>query len=103
MADNRGRRQELPDRDSERRVDHGGKQPEALNVRHGTDDPTLATLPFLVATGAGSAEIESCIALLGEAAGLVKPGMIDAVHGVGFPPLRELVEKVRDFEIPVYV
>jgi hypothetical protein len=25
------------------------------------------------------------------------------VHGVGFPPLRELVEKVRDFEIPVYV
>jgi hypothetical protein len=40
---------------------------------------------------------------LGEAASLVKPGMIDAVHGVGFPPLRELVEKVRDFEIPVYV
>jgi hypothetical protein len=29
--------------------------------------------------------------------------MIDAVHGVGFPPLRELAEKVRDFEIPVYV
>jgi hypothetical protein len=25
------------------------------------------------------------------------------VHGVGFPPLRELVEKVRDFGIPVYV
>ena len=38
-----------------------------------------------------------------EASSLVKPGMIDAVHGVGFPPLRELVEKVRDFEIPVYV
>ena len=70
---------------------------------HGTDDPTLAALPFLVATGAGSAEIDCCIALLGEAAGLVKPGMIDAVQGVGFPPLRELVEKVRDFEIPVYV
>jgi hypothetical protein len=29
--------------------------------------------------------------------------MIDAHHGVGFPPLRELMEKVRDFEIPVYV
>jgi predicted peroxiredoxin len=50
---------------------------------HGTDDPTLATLPFLVATGAGSAEIDCCIALVGEAASLVKPGMIDAVHGVG--------------------
>lgn len=70
---------------------------------HATDDPTLATLPFLVATGAGTAEIDCCIALVGEAASLVKPGMIDAVHGVGFPPLRELVEKVRDFNIPVYV
>jgi predicted peroxiredoxin len=70
---------------------------------HATDDPTLASLPFLVATGAGSAEIDCCIALLGEAASLVKPGMIDAVYGVGFPPLRELVEKVRDFRIPVYV
>jgi predicted peroxiredoxin len=53
--------------------------------------------------GAGSAEIDCSIFLLGEAASLVKPGMIDAVHGVGFPPLRELVEKVKDFGIPVYV
>jgi hypothetical protein len=29
--------------------------------------------------------------------------MVDAVHGVGFPPLSELVEKVKDFGIPVYV
>lgn len=70
---------------------------------HATDDPTLASMPFLAATGAGSAEIDCCIALLGEASSLVKPGMIDAVHGVGFPPLRELVAKVRDFGIPVYV
>jgi predicted peroxiredoxin len=69
---------------------------------HGTDDPTLATLPFLVATGAGSAETDCCIALLGEAASVVKPGTIDAIHGVGFPSLRELVEKVEDFGIPVY-
>lgn len=70
---------------------------------HGTDDPTLATLPFLVATGAGTEEIDCCIALVGEAASLVKPGMIDAVQGVGFPPLSELVEKVKEFGIPVYV
>ena len=70
---------------------------------HGTDDPTLATLPFLVATGAGAADIDCCIALLGEAAALVKPGMIDGIKGVGFPPLPELVEKVRGFNIPIYV
>jgi CubicO group peptidase (beta-lactamase class C family) len=33
LADNRGRRQDVPAGDSERRVDHGGKQPEALDVR----------------------------------------------------------------------
>lgn len=79
------------------------QRPLMYVATHATDDPTLASIPFLVATGAGSAQIDCCIALLGEAASLVKPGMIDAVHGVGFPPLRELVEKVRDFEIPVYV
>lgn len=70
---------------------------------HGTDDPTLATLPFLVATGAAAAEIDCCIALLGEAAHLAKPGMVEAVKGVGFPPLAELVAKVREAGIPVYV
>jgi uncharacterized protein involved in oxidation of intracellular sulfur len=84
-------------------VEEGNQRPLMYVATHGTDDPTLATLPFLVSTGAGSAEIDCCIALLGEAASLVKPGMIDAVQGVGFPPLRELVEKVRDFEMPVYV
>jgi len=70
---------------------------------HATDDPTKAALPFVVATGAGAAEIDCCLALLGEAAVLVKPGMIEAVQGVGFPPLAELLKKVRDFQIPVYV
>ncbi len=84
-------------------MEGNGRRPLMYVANHGTDDPTLATLPFLTATGAGSAEIDCCIALLGEAAVLAKPGMIDAVHGVGFPPLRELMEKVRDFEIPVYV
>jgi predicted peroxiredoxin len=70
---------------------------------HGTDDPTLATLPFLVATGAGSAEIDCCVVLVGEAAVLAKPGFIESVKGVGFPPLTELWQKVKDFNIPVYV
>jgi len=84
-------------------VQENDQRPLLYVATHATDDPTLATLPFLVATGAASAEIECSIALLGEAASLVKPGIIDAVHGVGFPPLRDLVEKVKDSGIPVYV
>ena len=84
-------------------MQENNRRPLMYVANHGTDDPTQATLPFLVATGAGSAEIDCCIALVGEAASLVKPGMIDAVHGVGFLPLTELVEEVRDLGIPVYV
>ena len=84
-------------------MEGSNQRPLMYVATHATDDPTQASIPFLVATGAGSAEIDCCIALLGEAASLVKPGMIDAVHGVGFPPLSELAQKVRDYEIPVYV
>lgn len=70
---------------------------------HGTDDPTLATLPFLVATGAAAAEIDCAIALLGEAAHLARPGMLDAVRGVGFPPLANVAAQAREAGIPVYV
>jgi predicted peroxiredoxin len=79
------------------------KRPLMYVGLHGTDDPTLATLPFLVATGAGTAEIDSCVVLLGEAAVLAKTGFIEAVKGVGFPSLQELWQKVKDFNIPVYV
>ena len=70
---------------------------------HATDDPTLATLPFLAGSGAASADIDCAIALMGEAVNLVKPGIIEAVKGVGFSPLAELVEKTRTAGIHVYV
>lgn len=84
-------------------MEENSRRPLMYVATHATDDPTLASVPFLVATGAGSAEIDCCVVLVGEAAVLAKPGMVEAVHGVGFPPLSELVQKVRDFEIPVYV
>lgn len=80
-----------------------GPRPLMYVGSHGTDDPTLATLPFLAATGAATAEIDCCLTLVGEAAMLVKPGMIEAVHGVGFPPLGELWQKVKEAGTPVYV
>ena len=64
----------------------------------GSDDPTRAT-----ATGAIEAGHEAEIVLLGEATYLVRPGVADAVHGVGFPPLTELISKVREHGVPVYV
>ena len=61
---------------------------------HGTDDPTKSTLAFVTAVGALGAGKEVAIALVGEGAYLLKEAVANAVHGVGFPPLPELVEKV---------
>ena len=45
LADNRGRRRDLPDGDSERGVDHGGKQPEALDAMRPRTPPTIRRWP----------------------------------------------------------
>jgi predicted peroxiredoxin len=70
---------------------------------HATDDPTKATLAFVAAVGAVGAGKEVGIALLGEAAYLAKQAVAKSVHGVGFQPLPELIEKVVKAKVPVYV
>lgn len=70
---------------------------------HGTDDPTKCTLAFVTAMGAMGIGKEVGIALLGEAVYLVKEEVAKSVHGVGFPPLPELIDKVVKGNVPVYV
>jgi predicted peroxiredoxin len=70
---------------------------------HATDDPTKSTLAFITAVGALGAGKEVGIALLGEAVYLVKEVVAKSVHGVGFAPLSELVDKVVQGNVPVYV
>jgi len=70
---------------------------------HATDDPTKATLAFVTAVGAIGAGKEVTMGLVGEAAHLAKETVAKSVHGVGFQPLPELIEKVVQAKIPVYV
>ena len=70
---------------------------------HATDDPTKATLAFVLAVGAMGGEKECAIALLGEAVTIVKEPVAKAIHGVGFAPLPELIAKVVQAKIPVFV
>jgi len=70
----------------------------------GPEDPTRASIPFhIAANGAKPAGTEVAIALAGDAAELVKPDVIANVLGLGVPPLRELLDKCLDNEIPIYV
>jgi predicted peroxiredoxin len=70
---------------------------------HASDDPTKCTLAFITAIGAIGAGKETAVALVGEGVYLVKEAVARSVHGVGFPPLPELIAKVVNAKIPVYV
>ena len=70
---------------------------------HASDDPTMATLPFITAVGAIGADKPCTIALVGEAASLAKEAIAKSIHGVGFPPLSELIPKVVQGKVRVFV
>ena len=67
-----------------------------------TDDPTRATMPFIAASGAIDRGYEPMIVLMGEAVYLLKKGVVDAVQGVGFPPLRQIMDKILKHQTPLF-
>jgi predicted peroxiredoxin len=70
---------------------------------HATDDPTKSTLAFMTAVGALGGGKEVTIGLVGEAVYLAKEAIAKTVHGVGFPPLPELIDKVMKGKVPIFV
>jgi predicted peroxiredoxin len=70
----------------------------------GAGDPTKASIPLhIAANGSVEAGHECAVVLAGDAAELVSQEVADSVEGVGVPPLRELIRKLLDNEVPVYV
>ena len=70
---------------------------------HATDDQTKSSLAFITAVGALGTGKEVSIALLGEGTYLAKAAIAKSVHGVGFAPLSEYIDKVVKGNVPVYV
>lgn len=70
----------------------------------GISDPTRTSIPLHLAVN-GSVEVghEVSIVLAGDAAEIILGDNIQQVAGVGLPPLRDLVQKIKDHQIPVYV
>ncbi|HEX2064958.1 MAG TPA: hypothetical protein VHE80_11120 [Acidimicrobiales bacterium] len=70
----------------------------------GSADQTRASVPFHLAVN-GSTEVGQDVAIVlgGDAAHQVLSGVADKVEGVGVPPLRELLGKARDQQVPVFV
>src|SRR5215471_20912422 len=62
----------------------------------GSDDPTKAAFPFLHANAFTEAGHEVQIFLLGEAVGLMRTCVAEAIVPVGWPPLAEALTKTID-------
>jgi predicted peroxiredoxin len=73
-------------------------------VTKGVDDPTLASVPLHIAAN-GSLEIgqEVSVVLAGDGTDLVIGDNAERIEGVGVPPMRELVSKLKEHEVPVHV
>lgn len=73
-------------------------------VNKGTGDPTAASVPLHIAAN-GSLEVgqEVSVVLAGDSTDLVVGDNAQGVEGVGVPPMRDLLQKLREHEVPVYV
>ncbi len=74
-----------------------------ITATHGSEDPTRAGLPFVVAKGAVEGGHQVSVALLGEGALLMKQPIRESILPVGLPPLKELFQFAVEHDIPVYV
>ena len=73
-------------------------------VSAGSADPTRASIPLhLAANGSVDVGHETTIVLGGDGAELVLGDTAETLEGVGLPPARELLAKLRDHAVPVYV
>ena len=73
-------------------------------VTKGTGDSTLASVPLHIAAN-GSLDIgqEVSVVLAGDATDLVIEDNLQHMEGVGVPPARELLGKLKEHDVPVYV
>ncbi|WP_367025810.1 DsrE family protein [Methylococcus sp. ANG] len=74
-----------------------------ISGSRGTDDPTMATLPFIAAKAAHEQGHDVVLWLWNEAVTLARRGTADHVVGVNLMPLKDLLAAVQAAGIPIWV
>jgi predicted peroxiredoxin len=70
----------------------------------GASDPTRASIPLHVAVNGSVVEGQECaVAFLGDGTELILRANAERIEGVGIPSAKDLLEKLRVNEVPVYV
>ena len=70
---------------------------------NGSENPTKAALPFLGANGAVEAGHDAEIILFGDAVVVMKDSVANSIVPVGWPPLKDLLAKTLENQVPIYV
>jgi uncharacterized protein involved in oxidation of intracellular sulfur len=74
-----------------------------ISGSRGTDDPTMATLPFMAAMAAKEQGHEVVLWLWNEAVTLGRKGTADHVTGVNLTPLKDLLATIQSVGVPIWV
>ena len=74
-----------------------------ISGSRGTDDPTMATLPFMAAKTAKEQGHDVILWLWNEAVTLGRKGTADHVTGFNLTPLKELLAAVHAAGVPIWV
>ena len=74
-----------------------------ISGSRGTDDPTMASLPFMAAKTAREQGHDVVLWLWNEAVTLGRKGTADHVTGVNLTPLKDVLAAVQAANIPIWV
>lgn len=74
-----------------------------ISASRGTDDPTMATLPFMAAKAAKEQGHEVVLWLQNESVMLGRQGVADHVTGVNLTPLKDLLAALQAAGVPIWV
>lgn len=74
-----------------------------ISGSRGTDDPTMATLPFMAAKVAREQGHDVILFLWNEAVTLARPGIGDHVTGVNLTPLKDVLTAIQAANTPIWV
>jgi predicted peroxiredoxin len=70
----------------------------------GTSDPTRASLPLHIAANGSVESGQDCaVVLAGDATELALRETAERIEGIGIPPAKELIQKLVDNRVPVFV
>jgi len=70
---------------------------------HGSESPTHAVLPLLQAQGALEEGHAAEVILVGDAVVLMKDAVARATIPVGWPPVGDVLAKLVEHQVPIYV